>query len=110
MKDRIVFTKDAVYLQGLLEVHTLYRLAIRDNKPKLLSKLFAGRLTIADAARLDPLFESGWLLPPVYVRKWAAELRRLAASMAFSAFIGSIDLDKVTLGRVIELEEELSAS
>ncbi len=110
VKDGIVFTKDAVYLQGLLEVHTLCRLAIRDNKPNLLSNLFAGRLTIADAVRLDPLFESGWLLPPVYVPEWAADLRRLAASMAFSAFAGSIDLDKATLGRAVELEEELNAA
>ncbi len=60
----VVFTKDGVYLQGLLEVHTLLRVAIRDNKPGLVSNLFAGRLTVADAIRLDPCFQQGWLVRP----------------------------------------------
>ncbi len=107
VKDGIVFTKDAVYLQGLLEVHTLCRLAIRDNKPSLVSNLFAGRLTIADALRLDPLFQSGWLLPPAYIPEWASDLRRLAANMAYSVFTANIDLDQSYLERAIELEDEL---
>jgi uncharacterized protein (TIGR02421 family) len=110
VKDRIVFTKDAVYLQGLLEVHTLCRLAIRDDRPNLVSNLFAGRLTIADALRLDPLFQSGWLIPPTYIPDWAADLQRLAANMAFSAFTTNIDLDKAYLERAIELEDELRSA
>ncbi|MDX1405095.1 MAG: flavohemoglobin expression-modulating QEGLA motif protein [Woeseiaceae bacterium] len=105
----VVFTKDGVYLQGLLEVHTLLRVAIRDNKPNLVSNLFAGRLTIADAVRLDPLFQSGWLVPPVYIPGWASDLQRLAASMAYSAFISNIKLDHVSLDRAIEFEKELNA-
>jgi uncharacterized protein (TIGR02421 family) len=109
VKDGIVFTKDAVYLQGLLEVHTLCRLAIRDNKPNLVSNLFAGRLTIADALRLEPQFQSGWLIPPTYIPEWASDLRRLAANMAFSAFTANIDLDEAYLERAIELEDELKS-
>lgn len=67
VKGGVVFTKDAVYLQGLLEVHTFLRISIRDNKPNLVRNLFSGRLTMGDALRLDPLFQSGWLIPPVYV-------------------------------------------
>ncbi|HEU5289554.1 MAG TPA: flavohemoglobin expression-modulating QEGLA motif protein, partial [Cyclobacteriaceae bacterium] len=84
VKDKIVFTKDAVYLQGLVEVHTFLRVAIRDNKPNLIRNLFAGRLTLADALRLEPQFESGWLSPPVYLPTWASDLRRLAAMIAYS--------------------------
>ena len=107
VKGGIVFTKDAVYLQGLLEVHTFLRVAIRDNRPELIRNLFAGRLTLADTLRLAPLFESGWLKPPVYLPHWASDLRRLAAAMAYSAFITNIKLDKVYLERAIEIEEEL---
>jgi len=103
----VVFTKDAVYLQGLLEVHTFLRVAIRDNRPGLVRNLFAGRLTLADTLRLDPHFESGWLLPPAYLPKWASDLRRLAAMMAYSAFISNIKLEKVYLNRMIELEDEM---
>jgi len=107
VRGRIVFTKDAVYLQGLAEVHTFLRVAIRDNRPDLVRNLFAGRLTMADALRLSPLFETGWISPPAYLPVWASDLRRLAAMMAYSAFVSAIKLEKVSLNRVIELEEEL---
>lgn len=110
VKGGVVFTKDAVYLQGLVEVHTFLRVAIRDNKPNLVRNLFAGRLTMADALRLDPLFQNGWLIPPTYIPVWASDLRRLAAMMAYSAFITNIKLDKVYLDRAIEVEEELKST
>jgi hypothetical protein len=109
VKGGIVFTKDAVYLQGLIEVHTFLRVAIRDNKPDMVRNLFAGRLTMADAVRMDPMFQSGWLIPPTYIPLWAADLRRLAAMMAYSAFITNIKLDKVYLERAIEVENELKS-
>lgn len=110
VKGGVVFTKDAVYLQGLIEVHTFLRVAIRDNKPNLVRNLFAGRLNLADALRLDPLFQSGWLIPPVYMPTWASDLRRLAAMMAYSAFITNIKLDSVYLERAIEIEDELKST
>jgi hypothetical protein len=45
----------------------------------------------------------------VYVPLWASDLRRLAAMMAYSAFITNIRLEKVYLERVIEIEEELKS-
>lgn len=109
VKGGVVFTKDSVYLQGLLEVHTFLRLAIRENKPNLVKNLFSGRLTMADALRLDPYFENGWLKPPTYMPTWASDLRRLAAMLAYSAFIANVKLEKVYLGRFIEFEDELKA-
>ncbi|HTF21136.1 MAG TPA: flavohemoglobin expression-modulating QEGLA motif protein [Chryseolinea sp.] len=107
VKGGIAFTKDAVYLQGLLEVHTFMRMAIRDNRPELIQYMFAGRLTLADTLRLTPLFKSGWLQPPAYMPAWAADLRRISASLAYSAFVSFIKLEKVYLERAIEIEEEL---
>jgi uncharacterized protein (TIGR02421 family) len=100
------FTKDACYVIGMLGVHTLLRVAVRDNRPELLRQLFAGRMRAGDVVRLAPLFESGWLEQPRYVPPWAADLRRLAASLAFSAFVGRIKLDVVSLERFVELEDE----
>lgn len=91
------FTKDAVYLTGLLGVHTLLRIAIRDNRPEMVSYLFAGRLSLGDTLRLAPLFESGWLRGPVHVPPWVSDLRLLAANLAFSAFITRINLDVLDL-------------
>lgn len=107
VKDGVVFTKDAVYLSGLLEVHTFMRVAIRDNRPELIRYLFAGRLTLADAVRLAPVFAAGWLQPARYLPDWAGDLRRIAALMAYSAFVSNVRLEDITLDRVIELEEEL---
>ncbi|MNO98345.1 hypothetical protein D3C76_900900 [compost metagenome] len=102
----VAFTKDACYLAGMIGVHTLLRVAIRDNRPELIRQLFAGRLTAADTVRLTPLFESGWLKMPSYVPPWAQDMRRLAAAFAFSAFIGRINLDLVDLDRFLKLEDE----
>jgi hypothetical protein len=73
----------------------------------LIRYLFGGRLTLADTMRLAPLFDSGWLQQPRYLPTWAADLRRLSALLAFSAFIGKINLNVVSLERITELEEEI---
>jgi uncharacterized protein (TIGR02421 family) len=100
------FTKDAAYLTGLLGVHTLLRIAIRDNRPELVGHLFAGRLSLADTVRLAPLFESGWLKGPTYLPAWASDLRLLAANLAFSAFISRIKLDVLDLDVFMAFAEE----
>ena len=100
------FTKDAAYLTGLLGVHTLLRIAIRDNRPELVGYLFAGRLSLADTVRLAPLFESGWLKGPAYLPAWACDLRLLAANLAFSAFIAQIKLDVLDLDVFMAFAEE----
>jgi hypothetical protein len=56
---------------------------------------------------LDPHVQSGWLNPNAYMPLWAADLRRLAAIMAYSAFMANIKLDKVSLQRFIEAEDEM---
>ena len=103
------FTKDAAYLTGLLGVHTLLRVAIRDNRPELVGHLFAGRLSLADTVRLAPLFESGWLQAPTYVPAWASDMRRLAANLAFSAFIAQIRLDVLDLQMFMAFADEHEA-
>lgn len=99
------FTKDGTYVAGLLEVHTFLRLAVRDGRPELIPHLFAGRITLGDTLILDPLFRSGILVPPRYIPTWAADLRRLTASMAFSAFQDFVDLDRLTLDAAVRLDE-----
>ena len=108
LREALFLQRMQSYLQGVLEVNSFLALAIRENRPELVRNLFAGRLTMADAVRLSPLFQSGWLEPPAYVPKWAADLRRLAALIAYTAFMSNVKLEKVTLNRVIEIEEEIS--
>lgn len=101
-----LFTKDAVYLTGVLEVDAFLRIAIRDNRPQLIRHLLAGRLTLADAVRLAPLFDSGELREPVYVVPWARDIRRLAAAMTYSAFLSELKIQAVDLDRIVRFEDE----
>ncbi len=91
------FTKDVVYLQGLLSVHTFFRRAIVDGRPELIGRLFAGRLTLGDVLALEPLFEDGTITPARFVPPWAANLDALAAYLSFSSVLHRIDLDRVEL-------------
>ena len=42
------FTKDTVYLKGMLEVYAFLTTCIHENRPELARWLFAGRLTLGD--------------------------------------------------------------
>jgi len=104
----VAFTKDSVYLKGLLEVHAFLRIAVRDNRPDLLNAVFAGRMTLGDVVELAPLFESGLLAPATYVPPWARDLRTLASVLTFSAFTSRADLSHITLADFPRLDERLA--
>jgi hypothetical protein len=106
VRGKIVFTKDAAYLGGLLEVHTFLRVAIQDNRPELIGRLFAGRLTLGDVFELSPCFESGILVPAVHVPPWAADLRRIAAMLAYSGFMSRVQLEGLSTSDFLEMDEE----
>ncbi|MCA8980527.1 MAG: DUF1704 domain-containing protein [Planctomycetes bacterium] len=105
VRGKVVFTKDSVYLKGLLEVHTFVKVAIRDNRPELVRALFAGRMTLGDVVELAPYFESGWLQGPAYVPPWAEDPRRLVAVLAYSAFINEVNMSEVGLQHFPAFEE-----
>ncbi|MEE4661600.1 MAG: flavohemoglobin expression-modulating QEGLA motif protein [Halieaceae bacterium] len=102
----ICFTKDGVYVGGLLEVHTFMRTAVRDGRPELIPLMFSGRVTLADVVVLAPLAAEGLVEGPRYIPKWAADLRRLTAYLTYSAFMTRIDLGKVELEHALEMEED----
>jgi uncharacterized protein (TIGR02421 family) len=99
---RIAFTKDVVYLHGLIGVHTFLRRAIADQRVELIARLFAGRLTVSDVLRLEPAFDAGVLKPGRYVTHWAADPRRLAATLCFSLVLNRINLGDVQLDSLLE--------
>jgi uncharacterized protein (TIGR02421 family) len=97
VRGRNVFTKDTVYLHGLLAVHTFLRRAIADGRPELIGRLFVGRLTLGDVLRFEPLFDDGTIAPAAFVPQWAARVRSLAAYLSFSGLIDRIDLSAIDL-------------
>jgi len=89
------FTKDTVYLRGLIGVHTFFRWALRQRKLHLCRQLFAGKMTLADVQGFEPLFESGVLRPPRWLPEWVARANGLAGMLAFSLFANRIRLDTI---------------
>ena len=89
------FTKDTVYLRGLIGVHTFFRRALRQRKLHLCRQLFAGKMTLADVGRFEPLFDDGVLLPPRWLPQWVARANGLAGMLAFSLFANRIRLDAI---------------
>ena len=89
------FTKDTVYLHGLLSVHTFFRWALKNQKLKLCKNLFAGKMTLHDVLALEPYFDSGYIAAPMYIPPWVQRANGLAGTLAFSLFANRIRLDRV---------------
>ena len=89
------FTKDAVYLHGLLSVHTFFRWALKNQKLKLCRSLFAGKMTLHDVLALEPHFDSGYIAAPLYLPPWVQRANGMAGTLAFSLFANRIRLDRV---------------
>lgn len=90
------FTKDAVYLHGLLSVHTFFRWALKHNRMALCRNLFAGKLTLRDVFALEAQFDDGTIAAPRYVPPWLQHGRGLAGALAFALFANRLHLDHVT--------------
>ncbi len=89
------FTKDTVYLHGLLSVHTFFRWCLRHRRLRLTRLLFAGKMTLQDVFALEPMFEAGALAEPLYQPPWVQRAAGLAGMLAFSLFANRIRLDRV---------------
>jgi len=89
------FTKDTVYLHGLLSVHTFFRWALRNRRLDLGRNLFAGKLSLHDVLALEPYFTSGFVAAPARLPPWLQHANGLAAMLAFSLFANRIRLDHV---------------
>ncbi len=89
------FTKDSVYLQGLVEVHNFFRTAIRTGDADHFRLPFVGKVDLADLDAMRMLWEAGLISPPRYLPPWAADLRYLLSALAYSTFLNEIRLDAV---------------
>ncbi len=89
------FTKDAVYLRGLLSVHTFFHWALKNQRMGLCRNLFAGKLALHDVIALEPCFDNGYIAQPRYLPPWVQHAHGLAGILAFSLFANQIRLDHV---------------
>ena len=89
------YTKDLVYLQGLLCVHNFLRAAVAADRIDCLRLLFCGKLDLEDVPALLELQAAGLCRPAAIVPAWASDLRRLVAYLTYSSFLNRIDLTRV---------------
>jgi uncharacterized protein (TIGR02421 family) len=89
------FTKDIVYLDGLLRVHNFLRSAVVAGRADCLRLLFCGKLDIEDLPALCELTVAGLCRPPKFLPPWARDLRYLLGYLAYSSFLNSVDLGKI---------------
>lgn len=89
------FAKDNVSLSGLLTVHTFFRWALKQRRMDLLRHLFAGKLALHDVISLQPHFQSGAILPPLWLPPWMQHVHGLAGKLAFSLFVNRIHMHRV---------------
>lgn len=106
VRGHTVFTKDTVYMKGMIEVYAFLATCIHENRPELARWLFAGRLSLGDVVELAPYFENGFFEGPHYLPHWAKDLRTLASAFALNAFFTRVDLSDVKLENFIRLEED----
>jgi uncharacterized protein (TIGR02421 family) len=99
------FTKDVVYLDGLLRVHDFLRSVVAAGRADVLQLLFCGKLSLADVPVLCELAEMGLLRAPKFLPRWAADRRFLVSYLAYSGFLG-----RVRMGRVHERYAEVLAT
>lgn len=89
------FTKDSIYLGGLLEVHNFLRAAVRTGDAGFIRLLFVGKIDLADLDAMKMLREEGLIDNPRYLPPWATDLRYLLSYLAYSTFLNEISLKDV---------------
>ena len=89
------FTKDIVYLDGLLRVHNFLRAAVVAGRADCLSLLFCGKLDLDDIPVLAELRQHGLCAAPRFLPSWADDRRFLLSYLAYSSFLNQVEMDKV---------------
>ena len=90
------FTKDSIYLGGLLEVHNYLRAAVRAGDAGLIRLLFVGKMDLGDLDAMQQLQSAGLLQAPALLPPWAGDLRYLLSYLAYSTFLNEISLRDVS--------------
>lgn len=90
------FTKDIVYLDGFLRVHSFLRSVVAAGRADLLRLLFCGKLDIDDIPAVAELAAAGRCRMPKFLPPWAEDLRFLLSYLAYSGFVNTVDLGRMT--------------
>ncbi|MFQ4139855.1 flavohemoglobin expression-modulating QEGLA motif protein [Nodosilinea sp. PGN35] len=98
------FTKDVVYLYGLLQVSTAIRAMFSAGRADCLLLLFCGKLDIYDLPALAELTAAGLCELPRFVPPWVSDPRYLLALLTYSTFMNQIESERAlaTVKKLLE--------
>ena len=89
------FTKDSVYLEGLVRVHNFLRIAVQETRVDCIRLLFAGKMDIDDMPAITTLAAHGLCTFPRFLPPWASDLRFVLSYIAYSSFLNRMNLERV---------------
>ena len=89
------FTKDMVYLDGLVRVHNFFRSAILRGKKDAIEVLFSGKVDLEDIPILLKMKKDGLLHKPTFLPEWVTDMNYLVSYFVFSNFVGKMDYDSI---------------
>lgn len=89
------FTKDSVYLEGVVRVHNFLRIAVQETRVDCIRLLFAGKMDIEDMPAITALAAQGLCVFPRFLPPWAKDLRFLLSYIAYSSFLNRMNLERV---------------
>lgn len=90
------FTKDIVYLDGLIRVYNFFRSAISQGKTECIELIFSGKIDLNDIPIIYSLYKEGLIDKPKFIPPWAVDLNYLICFFSFSVFLEDINYDNVT--------------
>lgn len=90
------FTKDLVYLHGLIDVHSFLKVAVSQGKIDYLDLLFCGKLDIEDLPALKEMSEMGLVDKAKFYPKWMSDKRFLLTHLSYSAFVSGLDFESLS--------------
>ena len=91
------FTKDILYLEGLLKVHNFLRTMVSAGRADCLRLLFCGKLDLENLPVIGILASRGICHPPKFLPPWAKDMRFLLCYLTYSSFLNQIDLTQVKI-------------
>jgi len=86
------FTKDIVYLDGMIRVHNFFRAAVNKGKLDALEMLFAGKMNLDDIPIILKMKNEGLVNKPKYLPFWLKDINLLVSYFSFSGFISSMEI------------------
>ncbi len=85
------FTKDIVYMKGVVSNYNFLHAALAKGRPDLIRWLFVGKVALEDIPALAERAHEGIVRPPRYVPEIFQDLRGLAIWLSISTFWGKLN-------------------